>query len=177
MDNIFTRSYSRDLRCYSARRMAHLSRDERTYGTYPDRGIHPTRPSIPRPTAKFSNTPYVYTHARMYTYRWLIESKGRGRYKVCRPPRHETHALPLERRRRRTSSCSNVHLVSVDTPTLSADPATRGRRYDDCAGAKEYRAPRRECFIAPRGRLRGDNRVVPSESFSPSSLSPFLPRR
>lgn len=69
---------------------------------------------------EFPNTPYVYTHARMYTYRWLIESKGRGRYKVCRPPRHETHALPLERRRRRTSSCSNVHLVSVDTPTLSA---------------------------------------------------------
>jgi len=83
-------------------------------------------PSPPPPSRsggeyrEFSNTPYVYTHARMYTYRWLIESKGRGRYKVCRPPRHETHALPLERRRRRTSSCSNVHLVSVDTPTLSA---------------------------------------------------------
>lgn len=59
----------------------------------------------------------------------------------------------------------------------ATDPARRGRRYDDCAGAKEYRAPRRECFIAPRGRLRGDNRVVPSESFSPSSLSPFLPHR
>lgn len=80
---------------------------------------------------EFSNTPYVYTHARMYTYQWLIESKGRGRYKVCRPPRHETHALPLERRRRRTSSCSNVHLVSVDTPTLSACNGPRKKGTSD----------------------------------------------
>lgn len=83
------------------------------------------RPSISR---VFSNTPYVYTHVRMYIYRWLIESKGRGRYKVCRPPRHETHALPLERRRRRTSLCSNVHLVPVDTPTLSASNGPRKKR-------------------------------------------------
>ena len=32
-----------------------------------------------------------------YIRRRLIESKGRGRYKVCRPPRHKTHALPVER--------------------------------------------------------------------------------
>jgi len=120
--------------------MAHLSRDERTYDIslrifdrlLPDRVYRRHRYHPPLPPSwpsseyrEFLNTPYVYTHARMYTYRWLIESKGRGRYKVCRPPRHETHALPLERRRRRTSSCSNVHLVSVDTPTL---PACNGPR-------------------------------------------------
>lgn len=84
---------------------------------------------------------------------------------MCRPPRHETHALPLERRRRRTSSCSNVHLVPVDTPTLrprangprkKRRPSVRRlcRRKGNIEGPDDG-----ECFIAPRGRLRGDNRV------------------
>lgn len=90
----------------------------------------------------------TYIYARMYVhiYRWLIESKGRGRYKVCRLPRHETHALPLERRRRRTScSCSNVHLVSIDTPTLSAQTSARRQsRFgtnDSISGVKKYPTP------------------------------------
>jgi len=125
---------------------------------------------------EFSNTPYVYTHARMYTYRWLIESKGRGRYKVCRPPRHETHALPLERRRRRTSSCSNVHLVSVDTPTLSAihvqrTLARRGRRRCAHASAKEYRATKGVLYCTSWMGYEGIIVwCVPSEFFSPSSF-------
>lgn len=106
--------------------------DERTYDIFRsvfsyDSSTRPPPSATPPPVGAdgedlaSSRTPRMCTrHARMYTYQWLIESKGRGRYKVCRPPRHETHALPLERRRRRTSSCSNVHLVSVDTPTLSA---------------------------------------------------------
>lgn len=59
-----------------------------------------------------------------YIRRRLIESKGRGRYKVCRPPRHKTHALPGSTlpNERTSRSCSNVHLVSVDTPTLPSVP-------------------------------------------------------
>lgn len=63
-----------------------------------------------------------------YIRRRLIESKGRGRYKVCRPPRHKTHALPGSTlpNERTSRSCSNVHLVSVDTPTLPSVPKKLG---------------------------------------------------
>lgn len=98
---------------------------------------------------------------------------------MCRPPRHETHALPLERRRRRTSSCSNVHLVPVDTPTLSARqraPA-RGERKrvrggDAIVGTtivpaqREYRDPRRRSALLHL--VDSYERIIvcaPSESF------------
>ena len=83
-----------------------------------------------------------------YIRRRLIESKGRGRYKVCRPPRHKTHALlgrtlPNERTSR---SCSNVHLVSVDTPTLPSVPKKleMGERPRSVAN----RCPKRACVRA-----------------------------
>lgn len=89
---------------------------------------------------------------------------------MCRPPRHETHALPLERRRRRTSSCSNVHLVSVDTPTLSASNGPRKK------GTSVRRLCRRKGISSPtKGSallhlvdgLRGDNRVRLRNPFFP----------
>ena len=69
--------------------------------------------SHPRSTTLCPNVSHARTRGRgdisldmlcsacTYIRRWLIESKGRGRYKVCRPPRRDTHTLPVRTSRGR----------------------------------------------------------------------------
>lgn len=76
----------------------------------------------------FSNTPYV--HACTYVRISMINRVKRPRSLQSVPPAATRNPCITAgtRRRRRTSSCSNVHLVSVDTPTLSASNADLARR-------------------------------------------------
>lgn len=96
MDNIFTRFYSCDLRCYSAQRMARLSRDERTSATsrsvfsIDSLPIGSTRPP-PSPGRPGRRVPRVLehpvcVHARTYVHISMINRVKRPRSLQSVPP-------------------------------------------------------------------------------------------